>query len=389
MSLYTNFASSFILWDVVLLTAIAYSIYFRPGGLGFLGRLRSIFFRWPHGYVLLGFILYTFYTDAYLIIASPYSIQLIESLGGVITTSTSFQPYFLVLSVADLIFFFGYPSSLLILAAGGSKDRDVRRALIILPVCWTGIGLDLLIVNGFLISIGFDFIYLGYVLAAAVFAITASVFRRASLLSSFFEPVRRLLPATSPFSGRISRGVTFDGTESLLEVDSSSDYEEVVRDFAVEQNSHGSLVFVFTSRGSPVYNTLSLLEGVRFYLLTSKVSYPKPTELANEILAPQNDHAVLLDLLDKTVTSTAGSRVSVIFDSISDLILYSGFESCYKFIKQANEILSSPQVSSLFLVTSGAHEEKIINLMRGLYANHVVYDNIGLKLTRGGRAVET
>jgi hypothetical protein len=389
MNLYTIFASSFILWDVVLLTGIAYSVYFRPGGLGFLSRVKSIFFRWPHGFMLLGFVIFTIYTDGYLIAARPYSTTQLESLGGVITTSTAFQPYFLALSVADLIFFFGYPSSLLILAAGGAKDKDVRSALIILPICWSGIGLDLLIVNGFLISIGLDFVYVGYIVAAVAFAITGSIFRRASLLSSFFEPVSQIVPVTSPFSKRVAAaGVSFEGTRSLLEVDPSSNYEDVVKEFSVEQISHGALVFVFTSRGSPVFHSLSDRVGVRFYIMTSKVSYPKPTDLPNEVLVPQNDQAVLLDLIDKTVASTAESKASVIFDSISDLILYLGFEGCYKFIKQANEILSSPKVSGLFLLTSGAHEDKMLSLIRSLFPNHLLYDARGLKLTRGGRQAE-
>jgi hypothetical protein len=389
MDLYTLIASSFILWDVVLLTGIAYSVYFRPGGLGFRGRLKAIFFRRPNGFIFLGFILFTALTDGYLIITTPYSIQHLQTLGGVITTSTAFQPFFLALSVGDLIFFFGYPSSLLILAAGGAKDKAVRNALVILPICWTGIGADLLIVNGFLITLGFDFTYLGYILAAVAFAVTASIFRRASLLSSFFEPVPQVVPVTSPFSKRVATpGVSFEGTRSLLEVDPSSNYEDVVKDFSIEQIPHGALVFVFTSRGSPVFNSLYDRVGVRFYVMTSKVSYPKPTELQNEVLVPQNDQAVLLDLIDKTVVSTAEGKASVIFDSISDLILYLGFEGSYKFIKQANEILSLPKVSGLFLLTSGAHEDKILSLIRSLFPNHLLYDARGLKLTRGGRQAE-
>ena len=389
MDLYTIFATSFILWDVVLLTGIAYSVYFRPGGRGFLGKIKSIFYRWPHGIIFLAFMIYTGYTDVYLVSAMPYSIVSLQSLGGVITTSTAFEPYFLILSVLDLLFFLTYPSALLILATRKVKDKAVRSALIILPISWAGIGAELLIFNGYLITLGLDLTAFGYIIAAFAFAISASIFRRASLLSSFFEPPSQLVPPTSPFSNRITTAdVSFEGAKSLLEVDPSSDYDDAVKEFAVEQISKGALVFVFTSRGSPVFNALSNMSAVRFYMMTSKVSYPKPTELPNELLVPQNDQAVLLDLLDKTVSSTAGNKASVIFDSISDLIQYGGFESTYKFIKQSNEILSSPLVSSLFLLASGAHEEKVLSLTRSLFPNHLSYDARGLRLTRGGHTAE-
>ena len=389
MDVYTVAATSFILWDVILLTAIAMSVNFRPGGVGIWGRIKTMFGRWPHGSIFAAFIVYVAVMEIYLVTAAPYSILQLTDVAGAIRVSTQFDSLFLILTVLVLLFFLSYPSALLISATRKAKDPAVRRALIILPTCWTGIGLELLIFNGYLITGGIDAVSFGYVIAAVAFATTAAIFRRASLLSSFFEPLPQFVLPTSPFSNRIATaGVSFEGAKSLLEVDTSSNYEDAVKEFAVEQISKGALVFVFTSRGSPVFNALSDMAGVRFYMMTSKVSYPKPTEVPNEVLVPQNDQAVLLDLLDKTVTSTAGNKASVILDSISDLILYGGFEGTYKFIKQSNEILSSSAVSSLFLLASGAHEEKILNLTRSLFPNHLLYDARGLRLTRGGRGTE-
>ncbi len=389
MNVYTIAATSFILIDVILLTAIAMSVNFRPGGVGIPGRVRAMFGRWPHGIIFAAFLTYIAIMELYLVTAAPYQIVQLTDVAGTARTSTQFNGPFLILTVLVLVFFLSYPSALLISATRQSKDADVKRALIILPTAWTGIGVELLVFNGFLITVGIDAVSFGYVIAAIAFATTASTFRRASLLSSFFEPLSQVVPPTSPFSNRIATsGVTFEGAKSLLQVDPSSNYEDAVKEFAIEQISSGGLVFVFTSRGSPVFNALSATAGVRFYLMTTKVSYPKPTDSPNEILVPQNDQAVLLDLIDKTVTSTAGNKASVIFDSISDLIQYGGFESTYKFIKQSNEILSSPQVSALFLLASGAHEEKVLSLTRSLYPNHLTYDSRGLRLTRGGRSAE-
>ncbi len=391
VAIYTVGGTIFVLVDVVLLTLLALTVYLLPKGLGYRGIITEMLSKKTHALLFAAYVAFIVLTAGYLVLAQPFDPNTqAKSVFGLPLPSPQFTPFYLELLLGILLIFLIYPAFLLLLASRKVKDKAVRRVLVILPICWSGIGLDLLAFNGYILSLGIDATPFGYLIASVAFGVTALVFRRASLLTGFFEPVGQLVPATSPFSGRIpTGGVSFDGAESLLEVDPSSNYEEVVRNFAVEQSSHGALVFVFTSRGSPVFNVLSGLEGVRFYLLTSKVSYPKPTERPNEVLAPQNDQAVLLDLLDKTVTSTAGTKASVIFDSISDVILYSGFESCYKFIKQANEILSSPQVSSLFLLTSGAHEERVVNLVRSLYANHVAYDAHGLRLTRGGQAAET
>ncbi len=389
MQFYTIGATSFILWDVVLLTAISMSVNFRPGGVKIFGRIRAMFGRWPHGSIFSAFVVYIAVMELYLVTAAPYSVLQLTDVAGAVRISTQFNQLFLLLTVIVLLFFLSYPSVLLVSATRKAKDPDVRRALIILPAAWAGIGLELLIFNGYLITVGVDAVPFGYVIAAVAFATTAAIFRRASLLSSFFEPLPQVVPPTSPFSNRFATtGVSFEGAKSLLEVDPSTNYEDAVKEFAVEQISKGALVFAFTSRGSPVFNALVDLAGVRFYVLTTKVSYPKPSDFPNEVLVPQNDQAVLLDLLDKTATSTAGNKASVIFDSVTDQIQYGGFEGTYKFIKQSNEILSSPQASSLFLLTSGAHEERVLSLVRSLFPNHLTYDTRGLKLTRGGRQAE-
>jgi hypothetical protein len=380
---YTVVGSSLIFWDVVLLTTIAYSVYIRPGGRGILGRLRSIFFHWPHGLILGGFVAFIVASEVYLAVDHPYTSVQLTSFLGVTTTSTAFDPPALLISLLVLIFFLLYPTSLLLRETFQVKDPDIRRALVILPVCWVGIGVELLVFNGYLITLGLDLISVGYILAAVAFAVTATVFRRASLLSAFFEPPA-VVPAQVQAPRKTGALSAIGTTPALLEVDSSTNYEQAVKEFAQVWTSQGGLVYVFTSKGSPVYNSLTSIPGVRFYIMTSKVSYPKPSASENEILVPQNDVAVLLDLLDKTISATADTPVSVVFDSISDFVLYLGFEACYKLIKQANEILNRPKVSSVYLMTVGAHEERIVSLTRSLFRTHMKYDASGLNVTRGG-----
>jgi hypothetical protein len=123
---------------------------------------------------------------------------------------------------------------------------------------------------------------------------------------------------------------------------------------------------------------------VRFYILSAKVSYPKPEE--NEplqILIPNNDQAVILDLIDKTISAAeAPTQVAIVFDSISDMILSGGFEGTYKFVKQVNETTGNGRTAALFLMTLGAHDEKVVSFVRSLFPTQLVDDAGGLRMTR-------
>lgn len=386
---YTNIATTFILWDVVLLTAISYAVYLRPGGKGLMGRTRAIFFRWPHGLILACFTVFIAATEIYLLFYHPYSEVRLSTLDDLFLSSqiylpdTAFNATFLNLTFVTLVFFFAYPTVLLIRATLQVKDPDVRRALVVLPFCWGGIGAELFVFNGYLVSLGYDLVAIGYVIAAVVFGVAASIFRRATLLSTFFEPLAATGGVQVPKLDERPGAPLPGATPVLMEVDPSTSYERAIKGYAAVGGSKGTLTYVFTSKGSPLYHSLTGVAGVRFYLMTSQVSYPRPSDVANELLVPENDIAVILDLLDKTIASTGESQVLLVFDSVSNYIMYMGFESAYKFVKQANEILSQERVTSVYLVTTGAHDDKQTNLIRSLFRMHMAYDKAGLHVTKG------
>ncbi len=121
---------------------------------------------------------------------------------------------------------------------------------------------------------------------------------------------------------------------------------------------------------------------MRLYILTTRVSYPTPGDQPNEVSVPQNDQAIILDVIDKTVHANPEGKVAIIYDNISDLILSAGFEETYKFLKQINEIVNDPRVNALFLLTAGAHPAENVSLIRSLFPFHISYDSTGLKFTR-------
>jgi len=280
--------------------------------------------------------------------------------------------------------FAAFPSLLFIAARSKTRNNQARGALLLLPILWCVIGLDLVIVNGYILSQGLDAVAIGYLLAAIMFGLSARLFRRTSLLSSFFEPTIIFdgLGPSFPFTKRAGMQGPMPPGNYLLEVDSSTHYEKYVKDLAVELVSNGYLLFVFTPKASRIYRALSKMRDARFYVMTSTTSYPCSTDQANEMLVPEDDPTVLLDTLRNTIGSVSSSGVAIIFDNISDMILSEGFENSHKFIRRANEILSDDRIIAAFLATQGAHEERISNLILNLFQNHITLDSLGVQVKR-------
>jgi hypothetical protein len=385
VAVYTVLGTSFILWDVLLLTTVAAAVYLRPEGKGIRKLLRTIVKKRIVGDVYLAITVYALAIDAYLAIFRPFTSVRVINIAGISVESTSFSQAYLALVLIVLLLFLTYPTTLFLNARSKTKDRQVRRALVLLPVVWGGIGLDLVIFNGFLLSQGIDDVAVGYLFASIAFATTATIFRRASLLSGFFGPVSGAQINTPVFPLSQSLGIqssTLIGRTFLFELDPSHNYEQVIDDFAVEMLSNKSLVFVFTSKRSPIYNSLSRIKGVRFYTLSSAVSYPRATDVPDEILVPQNDQAILLDIIQKTITSDPEARIGLVYDNISDLILTSSLENAYKFLKQANELIDLNRVASIFLFTASAHDERTSNLIKTLFNNHILMTPAGPRIVR-------
>jgi multisubunit Na+/H+ antiporter MnhG subunit len=404
MSVYTITGTNFVLADVFLLTLVALAIFYKPSGKGLKEIFRAIF---SHRIQATFFILYSMYiliSGAYLFV-SNFGQQQVPNIVGYIQglnrtacqgsfgfgcqLATQYTPFYLEMLLGILLIFMIYPSGLLLIARSRSSDEQVKSAFTVLPIAWVAIGLDLLFFNGYLLNEGIDASAIGYLVAAAAFAATASTFRRATLLSAFFQATSPVsTPAVAPastFSGQLGldTGKAF-GRGYLLEVDPSVKYEESVRALALEFGTTQHLLYAFTSRGSPVYNSISKLENVRFFTLTAKVSYPKPGEIPNEVLVPARDQSQLLNILDKAITTNPVLKFGIVFDSITDLILSDGLETTYKFLKQAIEMTSSHAITAVFLMTSGAHNEREQSIVRSLFSNQLSYKSGHLAVDKMG-----
>jgi len=377
IDVYTILGTSFILWNVLLLMTVGAAVYLKPEGQGLRELLVSIIRQKTAGILYIVVFAVVIGSDIYLVFVSPFNPVVVPNIAGIMVLSTQFDPSYVYLILLVLLLFLTYPTSLFLLARMKTKDKAVRRALLLLPIVWSGIGIDLAVFNGIFLSLGYDYVAVGYLFAAIAFAITATIFRRASLLSGFFGPMPNLPTKTSapafPFSSDLKIDPqTLIGRTFLFLTDPSTSYEKVVDDLAVELLSNKCYAFVFTSKRSPIQTSLSKIKGVRYYILTSSVSYPRGTDVPDEILVPQNDQAILLDIIQKTILSDPEAKLGIIYDNISDMILSSSVESSYKFLKQANEIIDPKRVMAMFLFTPGAHDDRTVNLVKALFANHIV-----------------
>jgi len=287
------------------------------------------------------------------------------------------------------VIFIIYPSSLLFLASRRTSDPEVKRALILLPATWIGIGLVILIFNGYFLTIAkTDDSALAYLFAATLFSVSASIFRRATLLSGFFvqvppPPVQPIALRERPFTSRLGIEPTqLAGKEVLIEVDPSSDYERAVRDLTTEFKADGYVTFVFTSNGSPIYRALSPDGGTRFFVLTERVTYPRAGIDEREMLVPRYDQSVLLSVIDKTIKSNFQLKLLIIFDDLTDMILSVGLESTYKFMKQANELLEAARTTAVFLLTMAAQGTRETNVVKSNFSEQFSYSLEGLRIVK-------
>lgn len=385
MFYYVVGGTSFVLWDVELLTIVACFVYVRPLTRSVKSSISVLLRNRLVGPTFLLSSALILATNLYLVILRPYSVITDRNLFGVSVESAIMSPTLLLLLVSVLGMFVAFPSVLFIAARSRTRNNQARGALLMLPILWCTIGLDLVIVNGFLLSRGLDAVAIGYLLAAIMFGLSARLFRRTSLLSSFFEPTIIFDGAGSsfPFTKRTGIQSPIPSGNYLLEVDSSTHYEKYVKDLAVELVSNGYLLFVFTPKASRVYYTLCKMRDARFYVMTSTTAYPCPTDQANEILVPEDDLTILLDTIRNTIGSVSSSSgIGIIFDNVSNMILSDGFENSYKFMRRANEILADGKIVATFLATQGAHEERISNLIQNLFQNHLSFDSLGVQVKR-------
>ncbi len=335
-------------------------------------------------------ILYTGYAAfllAALWVLRPFQIEFIQRPYGDLVPSPDFDVWYSLGLIGLEIAFILYPVRLMIKRSRRVGSIPASKALIFLPLIWSGFGAVLLLFYGLFRSAGLEIAEVGDLISALLFSLTGYFFRKTSLVEGFFEgplvigPQRRDYP--SLFSSRL--GVARSqllGRKILFEFDPSSGYEIMVRDFVQESLTTAKFALVITHKGSPVYLALSAEPRVRLLCLTSSVSYPKQGSSENEMLLPQDDPSIILGAISKALNSNPKDELCVLIDQISELIAIIGMEKTHAFLGYSLELLSKPTISAMYVLNTSAHDPKVVAAVRALFAHQIERRAGGLRIVK-------
>jgi len=180
-------------------------------------------------------------------------------------------------------------------------------------------------------------------------------------------PVIDLTESSDVFSRTV--GLSHDeiaGRKILLEYDPLSGYERILRSLATEAASNFERVILFTRKESPIHSTMEDEPGLKMFVLTSRVSYPKE-ESENVVLIPAFDSSLILDSMNKTIEAYASTPFTMIFDNISHQIFTLGTERAHSFVRQALELMVSNRITGVFLLNYPAHDMKTVSMFENLF----------------------
>ncbi len=384
---YLNFDSiaepALVFIDAILLMSFSYFIYVRSPEKRFLQRLKSFLTKnaFPHGIIITSLGIYTVSLDAYLISARPFQLTTLPNFaGGGVTITTLYSNLTIELFLPVMLVFLIYSSVGLFLVARRLADRVARQGMFLLMLGLLAIGPALICFNVLAETLGYETAPIGFLVIAIAFIPSSTIFKGASALAAFFGPIKNLIPQTLRFTNRLKGDESLRGEVTLMQFDHVVKYEDVIKDFVMEQISLATPTYIFTSRGSPIHNVLAKIPEARFFLLTDAVSYSRTGDGVTEMLLPRNNQAVILDVIERTISSNSGESVALVYDSISDMILYDGVEKTYKFLKHVNEMLGERKVTAIFLIAPSV-DNTAMKLVMSLFLKQLLLDRSGLRLT--------
>lgn len=161
------------------------------------------------------------------------------------------------------------------------------------------------------------------------------------------------------FSRQIGLGLSrLQGKKILLEYQPSAPCPRLVRDFVMECLASGEKVIVLTRMGTAVRRALEGDQGIDLRDVSTSIPISK--------LLQEHEQGPL----------------SLVYDSITDLVISTNIQNAYMFLQNTLSLLSDKRITALFLLNSAAHEEKDENSLRGLFSDHIVYENQGLSSVR-------
>jgi hypothetical protein len=433
LSVYPLFSFGFGFVEAILLLTAAVGVYLRPNGSSYRLLLSDVRAHSAHFAMFILFVGGAIAVEAYLALFRPYTVVAAHDFAGgtieAVTYSTTVS-----IAIGVLFFFFlAYPVGLLIAGARRVQNPQMKTAQLFVGIGF-GVSSAVYVTSELLLfSYGIDTTAIAYLVLTCFFAIIASNFRTAAVFAGFVSAVAARDPpqkaklqqqqrqlqkqnklisrqgdskaAGSPSPRRppgIARervpSVLREGELNLVEVDTSTEYEERLRELVTEFLAEDRSVFIISAKGSRVQSFFSAVPGVKLYTMSGVTRYiaPSPTR-SDEVNIPLFDPGVLLEVLGRTLdapspTSVSSSQPSapegtdgtvvIILDSISDLIVYSGFLASYKFLREVAEMTSGKKATLLFILFAGAHDDREVMAIRSIFASQLRVSPEGFRIVR-------
>ncbi len=366
----------------ILLLAAAQGIYLGPA-IDYKSFPREVVRHRVHLGVFLLFVGLSVGAVAYNVLFSPYSAATATDLAGRSVTALTLDPRFIAVVFVLLLVFLAYPTTLLILGASKVENQEVKGSIFGLAIGWAVVSVLYVLAVSAMWVLRIDAMGPMYLTNSVIFFFVIRKFRMSAALAGYVEPkpspVGREAATVPDRLTALTESIT--GKKILYEVDPAIPYETTLGQTLEELAWAGHAVFVFTPKASLLHNVLTGATGLKFFLTTTSVSYVQVSEETHDMLIPQSDTAIFLDLADKTLASRKGNVVFV-FDNVSELLLLVGMEKTYKFLKLFLEILNEPRATAFFIFIGKAHDPKDANLLRGLFPNIFVEDAAGARLIK-------
>jgi len=148
------------------------------------------------------------------------------------------------------------------------------------------------------------------------------------------------------------------GRKILFEFEPRTNYERIVRDFALECSFLGESVIVTTKKSSGVRQVLEGDQGVKFIDL----------EHASELLPTLHEYSQ--------------GPLTIVFDNLTDMTFNGtqGGSGMCTFVQRALETLNDPRITALFLLNPSAHDPMEIARVRGIFSNQLVCSKTGVSV---------
>jgi len=155
------------------------------------------------------------------------------------------------------------------------------------------------------------------------------------------------------------------GKKFLLEFEPRTDYERLVRDFAMECAFLGESVVIMTQKGSSIRQALEGDQGVKFVDL----------ERARELLP--------------ILKENSEGPLSMVIDSLTNLALNETSpedapNNVYQFVQSALKTLDESRITAIFLLNPSAHDSRDIASIRGVFNNQLIFEKQGVTVARLG-----